>query len=313
MAVTETGKTVPEWFAKAIDAPGRSRTVDVEGCPIHYLTWGDATLPGLMFVAASGGHAHWFAHVAPMFTDQFHVVAIDLAGCGDSGRREAYTPELVTSEIAGVLAHSGMLDADTPPTLAGHSAGAQCAVRAAIAHGERLLGVIAIDGLRYARLEKDHAIKILGGPREAPRPPRIYADFEEAVARFRLMPKPLIPIGNDFILEHIARNSFRQVEGGWTSKFDTAQSAVISLAFELTGSLKDLKCRSAAIYAEHSHLTDETAGESVTRMNEGKVTALTIPGTSHFPQIDSPFAFVATIKAIALGWCAELRRTDSAR
>lgn len=308
MAMTETAEDIPEWFTNALAAPRRSRSVDVEGCSIHYLSWGDAGLPGLLFVAAMGGHAHWFAHVAPLFADQFHVAAIDLSGCGDSDRRDNYTQGLVTKEIAAVLAHSGMLKTETPPTLVGHSAGAQCAVRAAIAHEEQLLGVIAIDGLHHAAPEHDHAATMDAGVRSVQRPPRIYPDFETAVSRFRLMPKPYFPVGNAYILENIARNSFRQVGDGWSSKFDTRQSLVYALSLELTGALKNLRCRAASLFAEHSHVGDELAVMAVTEMNEGKVTVLAIPGTSHYPQIDSPFAFVATIKAIALSWRAELRR-----
>ena len=69
-----------------------------------------------------------------------------------------------------VCTDAGMADAETPPTLVGHSAGAPAAVRTAITHGEALLGVIAVDGLRYAELEKDSAILALRGPRPAPRP-----------------------------------------------------------------------------------------------------------------------------------------------
>jgi len=314
MNATPAQATAPEWFTRALAAPCESRTVEVEGCPIHYLSWGERTRPGLLFVPPSGGHAHWFSHVAPLLVDRFHVAAIDPSGCGDSGRRESYSKELVSREIAAVVAHSGMLAAAAPPVLVGHSAGAQCVVRAAQAHGESLLGVIAIDGLRYARLPQDHAIAILEGPRQvpAPAPAKVRPDLEEAVARFRVSPKPLIDPGNDFIVRHIARNSFRAVPGGWVAKYDPAHVSVIDLAFELTPALKDLPCRAAAIYAEHSHLTDETAGRTVSEMNEGKVTALTIPGTSHYPQIDSPFAFVATIEAVALGWHAERARTQGA-
>jgi pimeloyl-ACP methyl ester carboxylesterase len=312
-AMTEESPA-PDWFTRALAAPRESGTIEVDGCPIHYLSWGEAERPGLLFVAPSGGHAHWFSHVAPMFADRFHVAAIDLSGCGDSGRRESYSRELVTQEIAAVLAHSGMLEAKAPPVVVGHSAGAQFAVRAAQAVGEHLLGVIAVDGLRYARLPQDHAIAILEGPRHlpAPAPPKVHPDLEECIARFRVTPKPLIDLGNDFIVRHIARNSFRAVPGGWVTKFDPAQGGVIDLAFELTPALKDLPCLAASVYSEHSHLTDETAGRSVSEMNEGKVTALTIPGTSHYPQIDSPLAFVATVKAIALGWHAERSRTRGA-
>ena len=286
--MTQPETQVPEWFERAIATPGASRSVEVEGCPIHYLSWGDP----------------------PLFADRFRVVSIDLAGCGDSGRREAYSKQLVVAEIAGVLADSGLLDGPVPPVVVGHSAGSQCVVRAAQAHGEEWLGVIGVDGLRYAELESDHAIPHFRSldPSAPPprRAPKVYEQLEDAVARFRLSPQPMIEIGNEFVLRHIARHSFREVEGGWASKFDPGQTQqVIDLAFELTGALKDLPCRAAALYGERSHLTDPSAGPTVTAMNEGKVTSFTIPGTSHFPMIDSPFAFVSAIEGVALTWLAE--------
>jgi pimeloyl-ACP methyl ester carboxylesterase len=297
----------PEWFTRALATPGESRFVEVAGCSIHYLSWGEVHRPGLLFVPPGGGHARWFDHVAPLFADQFHVVVMDPSGCGDSGRRTAYTRELITAEIEGVLADSGLAAAATPPVLVGHSAGAQAVMRAALACGERLLGAISIDGLRYARLEKDHAIKILegDGPRPTPRPARIYETYPEAVARFRLSPPPLMEVGNRYIVDHIAQQSYRQVEGGWTSKYDTAQGAVITLAFELVGALKDLRCHAAAIYAEHTHLADETAPDAIAAATDGKVVSFRIPGTSHYPMIDSPFAFVAAVKGVALTWVAQ--------
>jgi pimeloyl-ACP methyl ester carboxylesterase len=307
----EADADAPEWFRRALAQPGQSHAVDVEGCAIHYLAWGDPALPGLLFVGASGGHAHWYDHIAPLLADRFRVIAIDLGGCGDSGRRETYSKALVTAEIAAVLADSGALAGAVPPVIVGHSAGAQCVVRAAQSHGADWLGVIAVDGLRYAELASDHAIAHFRAlDPDAPPPPRrpakVYPDLEEQALRFRLTPPPHFDIGNAFILRHIGRHSYRAVEGGWTAKFDPAQThQVIDLAFELTGALKDLPCRAAALYGERSHLTDASAGPSVTAMNDGKVTAFTIPGTSHFPMIDSPFAFVTAIAGVALTWMAE--------
>jgi pimeloyl-ACP methyl ester carboxylesterase len=295
----------PAWFVQALARPGSSHFVEVESCAIHYLAWGDPARPGLVFVPPSGGHAHWFSHVAPLLADQFHVVALDPSGCGDSGRREVYTTDLLTAEIAGVCDQAGLFDAPVGPTLIGHSAGAPAVVRAALAHGQRLLGIIAVDGLRYAELDKDHAVKILTGPRAEPRPSRIHPSLEEPLARFRLSPTPLLPIENAFVVEHIARHSFRAVTGGWSSKYDPRQGSVISLALELSGQLKDLECHAAAIYAEHSHLAEADVGDRMGALNDHRVPVFVLPGAHHFPQIDQPFAFVAAIRALALAWCAD--------
>ena len=305
MAVT------PEWFERSIATPYDSRFVEVAGCSIHYLSWGDRQNPGLLLLPGTGGHAHWFSHIAPLFADQFHVVSMDIAGCGDSGRRDHYTCELIVSEIMAVCADSGMLSAARPPILAGHSVGGQHVVRAAMAHGTSLLGVIAIDALRYAELAHDPAVKALKGPRPARRTPPIYPDFQSAVERFRLTPAPAIAIQTDYVLEHIARHSVREVEGGWTWKFDSALAAMSSLGLELKDVLRHMPCYSAAIYGERTHLTDDSLLSTMMTVTNGEVPVFTIPGSSHYPMIDNPLAFVCGIKGIALAWIAAARRNRS--
>lgn len=298
----------PEWFRRAVATPGDSRLVEVAGCPIHYLGWGEAHNPGLLLLAGSGGHAHWFSHLAPLFADQFHVVSMDLAGCGDSGRRNVYSLDLIVAEIMAVCADSGILSSPLPPILAGHSVGGQYVVRAAMTHGASLLGVIAIDGLRYAELPGDPAVKALKGPRPAPPSARIFPDYESAVARFRLLPEPTISIQNTYVLEHIARHSVRQVQGGWCWKSDAALATAASLGLELKDALKDLACHAAAIYGESTHLADDTLLASMAAATNGEVPVFRIPGSSHYPMIDSPLAFVSAIKAIGLTWAAIARR-----
>jgi pimeloyl-ACP methyl ester carboxylesterase len=200
-----------------------------------------------------------------------------------------------------------MFQAGAKPTLIGHSAGAPFVVRAALAFGERLLGVMAIDGLRYAELDRDPAIKALKGPRRVGRQARVYASLDEAVSRFRLTPAPLVPIENGFVVDYIARHSYRQNEKGWISKFDPAQGQTVGLALELRDKLKDLKCAAAAIYAEHTHLADGSVADRMTELNDGLVTVFVIPGSNHYPQIDSPFSFVTAIKSVALTWIVNAR------
>jgi pimeloyl-ACP methyl ester carboxylesterase len=309
MANVDATSSPPGWFTRAVATPAESRFVEVDGCPIHYLRWGDPTRPGLLLVPAGGGHAHWFGHVAPLLADRFHIVSIDLSGCGDSGRRAAYSQEQISAEIVAVGADAGMFDASVPPTLLGHSAGAQFALRTAIAHDDRLLGVISLDGLRYASLAKDPGLAILSGPRPVPRPAKVHASFEEAVARFRLSPAPQIPIGHDYIVEHIARHSYREVEGGWVLKYDPTQILALSLSLDIKDRLGGLRCRAAAIYAEHTHIADETVHDALDQATGGIVPVFVIPGTSHYPPIDSPLAFVATVRAILATWIAETRRS----
>src|SRR5262245_56841948 len=52
---------------------------------LHYLDWGNAGAPPLVLLHGIDRIAHTFDHVAPRFTDRFHVIAMDLRGHGDSG------------------------------------------------------------------------------------------------------------------------------------------------------------------------------------------------------------------------------------
>ena len=100
---------------------------------------------------------------------------------------------------------------------------------------------------------------------------------------------------------------FRPVDGGWVSKFDSAQGATITLGMELKDRLRDLCCHAALIYGEHTHLADETAAALIATATDGRIPVFTIPGTSHYPMIDSALAFVAAVKGIGLTWRATAR------
>ena len=80
---------LPRWFRDALAATPRDREIEVEGTPIHYLEWGEPDRPGLVFVHGGAAHAHWWSPIAPLFLREYRVVALDLSGHGDSGRREA--------------------------------------------------------------------------------------------------------------------------------------------------------------------------------------------------------------------------------
>src|SRR4030088_1089587 len=92
----------PEWFKRAVATPHSEHTVEVAGCRIRYLRWGDGRNPGLVLVHGGAAHAHWWSFLAPLFIHNYSVVALDLSGHGDSGRRELYPRRLWAEEVMGV-------------------------------------------------------------------------------------------------------------------------------------------------------------------------------------------------------------------
>jgi len=94
----------PGWFDAALAQRPEDRDVRVKGCDVHYLRWGDVERPGLVLVHGGAAHAHWWSFIAPQFTQQYHVLAPDLSGHGDSGRRPVYAVETWADEIMACVA-----------------------------------------------------------------------------------------------------------------------------------------------------------------------------------------------------------------
>lgn len=304
--------TAPAWFRRALAAPFDTCRVDVRGSNINYLTWGDRRLPGMVLLPGGGGHAHWFSHIAPLLAEQFCVVCMDISGTGDSDRRPEYTMELLIAEVMGVCEDVGILSGAVPPTLVGHSMGGQYAVRVAMAHGNELLGVVAVDALRQALLDKDPAVAAINERGKLGRSAnRIYPDRQSAIDRFRLQPAPNVAIDTPYLLDHIARHSVRQVADGWTWKYDPEVSALTGLGLELKDELKNLACKAAAVFGEHSHIVDEHSLRLMDEATDSVIPSFIIPGASHYPMIDDPLKFVACIRAIVCQWVADWRRAQS--
>ena len=126
----------PTWFTSATATAARTTEVDVEGCRIHALSWGDTAKPGLMLVHGGAAHAHWWDFIAPQLTHHYHVAAIDLSGHGDSGHRDAYAMEQWAREVLHVAGELGM---DRPITV-GHSMGGFVTMLTAALHGDDIAG-----------------------------------------------------------------------------------------------------------------------------------------------------------------------------
>jgi pimeloyl-ACP methyl ester carboxylesterase len=80
------------------------RFVTVNGLRIHYLDWGTDGKPPLIMLHGIGRVAHTFDHIAPHFVSNYHVMAVDMRGHGDSDwdPKGAYLVEDYTKDIEGL-------------------------------------------------------------------------------------------------------------------------------------------------------------------------------------------------------------------
>jgi pimeloyl-ACP methyl ester carboxylesterase len=165
------------WTAAALllllAAPAPAGTVtSPDGVAIHYTDTGQGS-PALVFVHGwSCDATYWDAQVAH-FAAKHRVVAIDLAGHGDSGQdRKAYTMEAFGADVAAVLAQLDLKDA----VLVGHSMGGAVIVEAALAAPDRVAGLVGVDNFQNVNLRlPPESIDVFLASFEADFTPRVRA------------------------------------------------------------------------------------------------------------------------------------------
>jgi pimeloyl-ACP methyl ester carboxylesterase len=273
----------PAWFTRALAQEAAVHSLKVDGVEVACRSWGEVALPGVLLVHGGAAHARWWDHVAPLLAATRHVVALDLSGHGDSGRRETYSLRSWAAEVMAVASDSFA----APPVVIGHSMGGMVTLAAATWHGDDLAGIIIIDTpVRDATPEEAAARdKVAFGPR------RVFSSRAELVARFRVIP------GQDtepYIFEHIADQSVREVEGGWEWKFDPGIFAHEPLR---PGELSRLPCRVAVLRPELG-LVGAAMGRMLSERLGGVADVIDIPAAEHHVMLDQPIALVTGLRAL---------------
>jgi pimeloyl-ACP methyl ester carboxylesterase len=288
-----TDADAPQWFQDALAAPREDRTVEIDGCPIHYLMWGDdETKPGLLLVHGMGAHANWWSFVAPFFTDHYRVAAVDFGGFGDSGYRQHYSPEGFVNELMGVCADANF-GSDT--IIVGHSFGGFVTLQTAVEHGTKLKGVVLVDSpVRPPDYDWENR------PRTAPiRPKKTYPDRDAAIARFRLRPPQ--ECANAYILKYIAEHSIHEVDGGWEWKFDDKLLETFKRG-SMSNDLAGIPCRTAVILGEESKLFTQDIADYMFKVLDRSVPFITIPEAEHHIWLDQPLAFISCLRTLLAEW-----------
>lgn len=275
----------PAWFEDALGrAPGH-RDVDVAGTRIHYREWGDPQLPGLVLVHGGAAHSGWWDHIAPQLRSH-HVVALDLGGHGDSGRRDAYDMRSWAAEVVAVAADAGL----DRPVVIGHSMGGWVALTVGVDHPGAVSAVAVIDSPLDRQPPEDERL------RDRRRPHRPHPTAEEALARFRTLPPQEVVL--PYVQEHIARGSLRRDDDGYTWKFDPNLWGSRPLVAQL---LPQLGCPAALFRCEKGLVSPEMA-VAMADLVDGGLPVVDLPDAGHHPMLDQPLALVTGIRTLLAFW-----------
>jgi pimeloyl-ACP methyl ester carboxylesterase len=216
------------------------------------------------------------------------VVALDLSGHGDSGRREDYSLDVWAQELLAVTEDAGIT---APPTVIGHSMGGLVTLRAASLYGPRMAGAVAVDSPVRDITPEERAAR----EQRAFGPLRVYPTAEAAIARFHPIPdQPTLP----YIAAHVAETSIRPVPGGWSWKFDPRIFARHQLPPAL---LTRLDCRVALFRAEHGIVSQQMSDMMYDRLGR-LAPVIEIPAAAHHVMLDYPLALVTGIRTLLSDW-----------
>jgi pimeloyl-ACP methyl ester carboxylesterase len=266
----------------------------VADVPIAYRAWGRPGGRGIVLVHGGAAHSRWWDHIGPLLASDRRVVAIDLSGHGDSGRRPSYSLDGWAREVLAVAEDAGIA---APPTVIGHSMGGLVTLRVAALFGSGIEGAVVIDAPFREKAPEENAAQ----ERRAFAELRVYPSREAILARFRPVPdQPVI----GYIAGHVAAASIRQVDGGWTWKWDPA---VFDHAMP-PAPLARVDCRVALFRAEHGILSTELSDVMYDRL--GRVApVIEIPASAHHIMLDQPIALVAAIRTLLSDWDHSLPAT----
>ncbi len=284
----------PEWYRNALAVPRTDERVEVDGCSIHYLAWGERGRRGIVFVHGGGAHGHWWTHVSARYASRFRVAAIDLSGHGDSGRRERYSLEGWTNEVLAVAEDSGMSE---KPVLVGHSMGGFVTIATSALHPGSLAGVVVCDSpISAPDPEVDaHRMGAAFGK------PRFYSSRKEALDRFRTVPPQEHYL--DYVMADVAHHSLRETGEGWLWKFDHLAFTAFDENPRVAARpyLPKVNCRLAVLAAECGLVTEDVGAYMYDLM--GRVNpVIEIPLAGHHLMLDQPLLLISALNTLLADW-----------
>lgn len=302
LEIPEDSAPTPEWFHDALAVPREEGYVESGGCQVHYFRWGDPSKPGVLMLHGFLAHARCFAFIAPFLANDYHVVAYDFSGMGDSGVRESYPDEVRLKELVDVAEQTGLFASGHKPTIIAHSYGGSIGLLAMEHYHERFRRLVICDlmTLRPERLIARH--EEMGEPpaKEDKRPNRVYPDYETARGRFILSPPQ--KVNEPYLTDYMAFHSMKEVEDGWTWKFDPSvfersddlHERILRQGFRIAEAPGDM----VIVYGEESELFDADSAAYIVECGGGHIPMIGIPDARHHLMLDQPVAFACVLRTL---------------
>jgi esterase len=263
--------------------PPADRFATVNGLRIHYLDWGTAGRRPLILLHGIARLARTFDHLAPHFSRDYHVIAVDMRGHGDSDwdPRGDYLVEDYTRDVEGLIEQLGLRDI----VLWGNSTGGRVAQVLAGSRPELVAAVIVEDvGPERPPAISDRRAKRMAEEEKG------WASTDELLAQV----KATYPRTPELLLRaFVAHGSRPRADGRVLWRRDPA----INKGFvptEIWRFVRMIKAPVIYILGGASTIVPPETQEELKRALP-QVQMVTMPGLGHYPSEERPEEFLAIV------------------
>jgi len=270
---------------------------------LHYVDWGNAEAPPLILLHGGRDHCRNWDWVARALRKDWHIIAPDLRGHGDSAHAPSgdYSISGFVYDLAQLI-HQQKL---APVRIVAHSLGGNIALRYAGLFPESVSRLVAIEGMgpspamlaqRFSQNAADRLIRwIEEGRTLAGRVPRRYASIDEALARMQAENKHLTPDQARYLTIHgVSQNE----DGTYSWKFDNyvRSFAPTDLSAEDIGSLwSRITCPTLLAYGSESWASNPEKDGRIKYFKTARV--VTFERAGHWVHHDRLDAFLDEVRA----------------
>jgi pimeloyl-ACP methyl ester carboxylesterase len=223
---------------------------------LSYWDWGNEGAPPLVLVHGGRDHARAWERVAEAFRDEYHVVALDLRGHGDSDWTPGGNYGLPDNALDVVRL---IEEVGSPARVIAHSYGGSVSLIAAGTYPEHFSALVALEGTHSLNPRDERGmgpdwLRAWGDRLRSfeEQSPRVYADLDAAAERMQEA-NPRLPA--EFV-PHLARHAARAVEGGHVWKYDLWVNGRTSMEIrreELPRFWAAVACPVLLVFAHTSH------------------------------------------------------------
>ena len=267
----------------------QDKTVTANGLNLHYLDWGTAGKPVVLLLHGVRGHAHSWDDVSAALCQDFHVLALDQRGRGDSDWAPGgdYSPDAFVADLAG-FCEAVRLESFV---LFGHSMGGRNSIAFAARYPEKVEKLVIVD--------VGPVIDPVGGARvkqQLSEQPEEFDSFEDVVAyrskQDRFASDAVIRRRLTFESKELPNGKF-----GW--RYDLAireqfRQGTMAPATDLSPKLGKIACPTLVVRGPYTDiLSVETAQKMMETLAQGQL--LDFHQSGHMVFEDNPEGFMAAV------------------